>query len=190
MSSGSCNDMAGGSNQCSGTSNTRATSAVENLRLNTNHKKSEAPASPASWPFPDIPEDEVRALALSQLSALQGALALAIAQLKLGIEVVARPATTTQPPGSPGALADISGVDDPFPMYVTPPAPPWAGGETTFQAERARRARISSTADVVANVEPGMRTRPTTSSNLFWNWRRPDWLRARESRITRRWRLA
>lgn len=115
-----------------------------------------APSSAAAWPFPDIPENEVRALAPSQLSALQGALALAIAQLKLGIKVVARPAPTTQPPGSPGALADISGVDDPFPMYVTPPAPPWAGGETTFQAERDQRARISSSMDVVANVEPGM----------------------------------
>lgn len=48
------------------------------------------PPSPAPWPFPEIPEQEVRALPPAQLNALQGALGLAIAQLRLGIDVAAQ----------------------------------------------------------------------------------------------------
>jgi hypothetical protein len=71
--------------------------------------------SPASWPFPEIPEQEVRALPPAQLSALQGALALAIAQLKIGIKVAVTPA---QKPASStrGSLVDTHAADDAFPM--------------------------------------------------------------------------
>ncbi|MPS76556.1 MAG: LexA family transcriptional repressor [Achromobacter sp.] len=67
------------------------------------------------WPFPEIPEQEVRALPAAQLNALQGALALAIAQLKIGIKVSATPA---QKPASfsRGAVVDTHAADDAFPM--------------------------------------------------------------------------
>lgn len=116
---------------------------------------------PAPWPFPDIPEDQVRALAPAQLSALQGAIALAIAQLKLGIQV-ARPSpsvpprTTSLRSNEPGGLVDIDHADDAFPMRMPGlPAAPWEGGKTTLQAETERPAQISAQAEVVANVGPG-----------------------------------
>jgi phage repressor protein C with HTH and peptisase S24 domain len=73
------------------------------------------PLSSAPWPFPEIPEQEVRALSAAQLNALQGALALAIAQLKIGIKVSATPA---QKPASisRGAVVDTHAADDAFPM--------------------------------------------------------------------------
>lgn len=113
------------------------------------------------WPFPDIPEDQVRALAPAQLSALQGAIALAIAQLKLGIEVArpspsAPPRTTSLRAHQPGGLVDIDHADDAFPMRMPGlPAAPWEGGKTTLQAETERPAQISAQAEVVANVGPG-----------------------------------
>ncbi|MNV00949.1 HTH-type transcriptional regulator PrtR [compost metagenome] len=115
----------------------------------------------APWPFPDIPEEQVRALAPAQLSALQGALALAIAQLKLGIKV-SPPASVAAPSNvaslrahKPGGLVDIDHADDAFPMRIAglPPAP-WEGGTTTFQAER-NKIRISTQTGVIANVGPG-----------------------------------
>lgn len=41
----------------------------------------------ALWPFPSIPEDQVRKLSPAQISALEGAIALASGQLKLGLAV-------------------------------------------------------------------------------------------------------
>lgn len=110
---------------------------------------------PAPWPFPSIAEDEVRALPASQLSALEGAIALAIAQLKLGINVSPPPARRADA-HSRGGLVDMDTADDPFPMRIggLPPAP-WEGGKTTLQAERESRIRISTQTGVVANVGPG-----------------------------------
>ncbi|CAB3812191.1 hypothetical protein LMG1860_00454 [Achromobacter denitrificans] len=47
-------------------------------------------------------------------------------------------------------------ADDAFPMRIPglPPAP-WEGGKTTYQTERERPLRISTQAEVVANVGPG-----------------------------------
>ncbi|MBV2160223.1 LexA family transcriptional regulator [Achromobacter denitrificans] len=111
---------------------------------------------PESWPFASIPENEVRSLSSSQLSALEGAIALAIAQLKLGITVAP---TAPQPKSSSpvrGNLVDMDAADDPFPMRINglPPAP-WEGGKTTYQAERDPRIRISTQTGVIANVGPG-----------------------------------
>lgn len=108
----------------------------------------------AAWPFPDIPEDQVRKLAPSQLSSLQGALALAIAQLNLGI-AVSSPAPQSAP-ASRGGLVDMDHAHDPFPMRTGGmPAAPRDGGKTTHQAERDSRVRISTRTGVVANVGPG-----------------------------------
>lgn len=89
---------------------------------------------PSPWPFASIAEAEVRALPPSQLSALEGAIALAIAQLKLGI-TVAPPAQARAQPANRGALVDMDAADDPFPMRS--------------------RIRISTQTGVVANVGPG-----------------------------------
>lgn len=115
---------------------------------------SEVPAA-APWPFASITEADVRALAPSQLSALEGAIALAIAQLKLGI-TVAPPPKAMPRSGSRGSLTDMDAAEDAFPMRIGGmPAAPWDGGKTTLQAERDTRIRISTQTDVVANVGPG-----------------------------------
>ncbi|TQJ97294.1 S24 family peptidase [Achromobacter sp. SLBN-14] len=119
------------------------------------------PAKAQPWPFRTIPEDQLRALPESQLNALEGAIALAIAQMKLGIQVSPPPAA---PSGNviplrahkPGGLVDMDHADDPFPMRIAglPPAP-WEGGHTTFQAERNPKIRISTQTGVTANAGPG-----------------------------------
>lgn len=117
---------------------------------------------PAPWPFPEIPEDQVRALPPAKLSALQGAMALAIAQMNMGITVA--PAPMAQPGAGvplhthkPGGLVDMDAADDPFPMRIQGmPDAPWEGGKTTKQIEREHAARPFSVAkDVIANVGPG-----------------------------------
>ncbi|MFY1875573.1 S24 family peptidase [Achromobacter xylosoxidans] len=121
------------------------------------------PTQAAPWPFRTIPEDQLRALPESQLNALEGAIALAIAQMKLGIQVSPRPLTAAPTAGAslrthtPGDLVDMDQADDPFPMPMQGlPAAPWEGGKTTKQIEREHAARPFSIAkDVVANVGPG-----------------------------------
>lgn len=110
---------------------------------------------PSPWPFASIAEAEVRALPPSQLSALEGAIALAIAQLKLGINV-APPAQPRAQAANRGALVDMDATDDPFPMRIGgEQAAPGEGGKTTLKAERDSRIRISTQTGVVANVGPG-----------------------------------
>lgn len=110
---------------------------------------------PSPWPFSSIAEAEVRALPASQLSALEGAIALAVAQLKLGINVAPPPSTRPQANGR-GAPVGMDAADDPFPMHAGGlPAAPWEGGKSTLQVERDSRIRISTQAGVVANVGPG-----------------------------------
>lgn len=115
----------------------------------------------APWPFRTIPEDQLRALPESQLNALEGAIALAIAQMKLGIQVSPPPTTPAANviplrAHKPGGLVDMDHADDPFPMRIAglPPAP-WEGGHTTFQAERNPKIRISTQTGVTANAGPG-----------------------------------
>ena len=116
------------------------------------------PAAP--WPFRTIPEDQVRALPESQLNALEGAIALAIAQMKLGIQVSPLPAAPDSPPPprsyTPGGLVDMDAADDPFPMRIRDMDPaPWEGGMTTYHMERERPLKLSTAAGVIANVGPG-----------------------------------
>ncbi len=111
---------------------------------------------PSTWPFASIAEDEVRALPAAQLSALEGAIALAIAQLKLGITVARPQPAASTPPRVRGSLVNMDDADDPFPMRIGGmPAAPWEGGNTTHQAEANPRIRISTQTGVVANVGPG-----------------------------------
>lgn len=116
----------------------------------------DAQPRPQPWPFPEIPEDEVRALAPAQLSALQGAIALAIAQLKLGIKVAPKPPAARPSPPPRGSLIDMDDADDPFPMRIGGlQAAPWEGGKTTIQTEREAGLRIGTLSGLVANVGPG-----------------------------------
>ncbi|MNX71339.1 Peptidase S24-like protein [compost metagenome] len=110
---------------------------------------------PSPWPFLTIKEEDVRALAASQLSALEGAISLAIAQMKLGITVAPPPASTGRTPVR-GGLVDMDAADDAFPMRIggLPPAP-WEGGKTTLQTEQENKIRISTRMGVIANVAPG-----------------------------------
>ncbi|WP_240669470.1 S24 family peptidase [Achromobacter spanius] len=110
-----------------------------------------APSDARPWPFPSIAEAAVRALPAGQLSALEGAMALAIAQLNLGIKVAAppRPPEANAPRVLRGGLYADDGTDE-FPMRIAGlPVAPWDGGTTTQQTERAVQSlRISHAANV------------------------------------------
>lgn len=117
------------------------------------------PTQNTTWPFPSIPEADVRALPASQLSALEGAIALAIAQLKLGINV--SPQASAALPSNvvplrahkPGGLVELDHADDPFPMRIPglPPAP-WEGGPTTKSTEPGAAGLLISQAVDVGHV--------------------------------------
>jgi len=132
-------------------------------KRNRPHGADEPPAipPPAPWPFPEISEKDVRALPPAQLNALQGALALAIAQLKLGVNVapaaapVAASSAAALRSHKPGGLIDMDYADDAFPMRIPGLPAPWEGGRTTAQAELGPKPRLSTRSDVVANVGPG-----------------------------------
>lgn len=122
----------------------------------------EATTRAKPWPFRTIREEQVRALPEAQLNALEGAIALAIAQMKIGIAVshpptAARPSTATPLRShKPGGLVDMDKADDPFPMSMMGlPLAPWEGGKTTDQAEREVRAQVIAPVSVVANVAAG-----------------------------------
>ncbi|MBD9434210.1 LexA family transcriptional regulator [Achromobacter sp. ACM03] len=114
------------------------------------------------WPFRSILEADIRALPATQLSELEGAIALAVAQLKLGINVLP-PTPGTQPSSvaairehEPGGLVDMDHADDAFPMRTKGRTPaPWEGGKTQPEAERDPTIRLSSQTGVVGNVGAG-----------------------------------
>ncbi|MFC0257551.1 LexA family transcriptional repressor [Achromobacter marplatensis] len=112
------------------------------------------------WPFPFVSEDDIRALSSEQLTALGGAMALAIGQMKLGLKVSQQPTALTGALKRPlvSGLVDMDSAADEFPMRIPglPPAPWEPGGKATKQSEsRSGLRRFSMAADVVANVGPG-----------------------------------
>jgi phage repressor protein C with HTH and peptisase S24 domain/transcriptional regulator with XRE-family HTH domain len=141
---------------------------VEWLMDGAGPKKGDTGAAPsairepaAPWPFPDISEQDVRALPPAQLNALQGALALAIAQLKLGVDVAPKAAQLPNPTAAalrshkPGGLVDMDHADDAFPMRIPGLPAPWEGGKTTYQAELEPKLSLAKRDTVVANAGPG-----------------------------------
>ncbi|MGV0023330.1 LexA family transcriptional repressor, partial [Bordetella avium] len=87
------------------------------------------------WPFPSIPEDKVRSLSPTQLSKLEGALALALGQMEIGLEVSRPSVSQAQKRGGlvnmdtaadefsmriPGLPPGPSQIKEPVPAYVTP----------------------------------------------------------------------
>jgi len=114
----------------------------------------------ASWPFRTISEERIRALPQSQLSSLEGAMTIALAQMAPGTQ--SSPLESVAPASSPfrahkaGGLVDMDEADDAFPMRIAglPPAP-WEGGQTTYQAERTPKIRTSAQTGFTANAGPG-----------------------------------
>ncbi|WP_241157716.1 S24 family peptidase [Bordetella pertussis] len=105
------------------------------------------------WPFPSISEADVRSLTPGQLGQLEGAIALAIGQLRLGVDVApARRAAAPAP--RPGDLVDIEAAADEFPMRIGGVPAPWEpGGTTTRQMERHSQGLRISQAVNVGHVE-------------------------------------
>lgn len=108
---------------------------------------------PRPWPFPSISEEDVRALNPGQLGQLEGALALAISQLRLGVDVA--PAQRKAAPSSgSGGLVDIDAAADEFPMRIGGTPAPWEpGGTTTRQMERHSQGLRINQAVNVGHVE-------------------------------------
>lgn len=111
-----------------------------------------SPSATPPWPFPSIPEKDVRALPPEKLSSLEGAIALAIAQLKLGITVAPIPGSQS---GTRGGVVNMDDVEDPFPMRLKEPAPWEAGGVTTKQMEREGLVQFGLELSTAANVAGG-----------------------------------
>ncbi|MGZ0105182.1 S24 family peptidase [Achromobacter sp. KK8] len=113
-----------------------------------------APGPAISWPFSSISEAAVRALPPSKLNALDGALALAMAQLNIGIEVAPKRSLPSR--AAAGSLVDIDTAADEFPMSIGGVLPPWKeGATTTHQLERATSKPLANASEVVTNVRAG-----------------------------------
>lgn len=95
----------------------------------------------------------MRSLTPGQLGRLEGAIALAIGQLRLGVDVApARRAAAPAP--RPGDLVDIEAAADEFPMRIGGVPAPWEpGGTTTRQMERHSQGLRISQAVNVGHVE-------------------------------------
>lgn len=124
------------------------------------HSSTEPATQQRPWPFRTISEDQIHALADAQLNALEGAIALAIAQMNLGIEV-SRPAAALPPRATPslrthkpGGLVDMDHADDPFPMRI-PGLPPAPWDAEKIPLSQPAPLRISTQTGVLANVGPG-----------------------------------
>jgi|GEM_PF-679684 len=126
------------------------------------------------WPFPRIAEDDVRSLSSSDLARVEGAIALAIAQLKLDVGVRKERPAPAQTYGRPIASPDEA--DLPFPMGPmsaptgTSPRQPVPDEDMPFPEGERRQApwqmrepdhaayplsTISAARDVVTNVSAG-----------------------------------
>ncbi|WP_259343415.1 S24 family peptidase, partial [Bordetella avium] len=107
--------------------------------------------TPYAWPFPSIDESEIRGLPESQLRALEGAIALAVAQLKIGITVSNQAPTSGVKASS--RTANLDSAADEFPMRI-PGLPP--GPSQIKEPVPAYAApRLSLEQAVAVNVAPG-----------------------------------
>jgi transcriptional regulator with XRE-family HTH domain len=126
-----------------------------------------APKEPhaSPWPFPSIPEAEVRALPPAQLGKLEGAIALAMAQLKIGINVAPPSASTPKAPEMFGSFEDL---ENPFPPTdVTQIRPSDRDVLTTTRDDLSGLVRFASNDEVVVNVSAGEPFDPNDRFNLF-----------------------
>lgn len=133
------------------------------------------PSDDSRWPFSRIAEDDVKALSPGDLARVEGAIALAIALLKLNVEVrkgypahetihsrpIADPDDVELPfpmapmaaPGPASARQPAPDADQPFPDEAQKQAP-WQVREAD-QAAAYPLAAISAARDVVTNVSAG-----------------------------------
>ncbi|UOK17051.1 repressor protein [Bordetella phage vB_BaM-IFTN3] len=104
----------------------------------------------APWPFQSIPEDKVRALSPTQLSKLEGALALALGQMEIGLEV-SRPSVSQAQ--KRGGLVNMDTAADEFSMRIPglPPGP----SQIKEPAPAYAAPRLSLEQAVAVNVAPG-----------------------------------
>lgn len=114
-----------------------------------NDSMAEGSPAASTWPFPSIPEEKVRKLTPTQLSKLEGAIALALGQLDMGLEVAKTP--------SAGSFYSLEEARDEFPMRMPGIPAPWEGGKTTKQMERegSLKLKLSLADSVIANVAAG-----------------------------------
>lgn len=104
-----------------------------------NNEKSD---QPARWPFSAISEAEVRALPEAARNRLDGALALAIAQMNLR-------GTPASAPVLGGPIADPDSADNPFPPPAFVEPKPWAVGlPLGSTVKQAPQLQISTQTDV------------------------------------------
>lgn len=89
-----------------------------------------------AWPFPDIPEDQVVALPPNQLSALEGAMALAIAQLKLGVNVSAQPKAERLEQARKATLSSVVAANEEHHVAVRKVAVKVRAGVPGFSADQ------------------------------------------------------
>lgn len=113
--------------------------------------------SSTPWPFASIDRERIEALPAERLKHLEGVMLFALHGYSEGTATISVPAVSTTPaPPSRGSVFDMDAADDVFPMRIGgTTAAPWAGGQTTRQAEKASPVRISTQAGVIANVGPG-----------------------------------
>ncbi len=111
---------------------------------------------PTKWPFGAIPEAAIHSLKSDELSRVEGAMLLVLAQLGIDLQDAKRLAALTPIASQPQAkkfsgLMDIDEATDEFPMFIGGgEAAPWEpGGQTTKQMERAA---VSLRLSQVANV--------------------------------------
>lgn len=101
----------------------------------------------AAWPFPAVPREAIEALPPAKLERLQGALALALAQVQQDLIVPVKPQEKR------GSTVSLDDAGDPFPMVLREPMPWEAGWKPTEAADLP--TRVQDRGGVVANVSPG-----------------------------------
>ena len=95
-----------------------------------------APAESSRWPFQGILEDQVLALPPNQLSALEGAMALAIAQLKLGVNVSAQPKAERLEQARKATLSSVAAANEEHHVAVRKVAVKVRAGVPGFSADQ------------------------------------------------------
>lgn len=124
-----------------------------------------APSSSQSetdWPFRSILAADVWALPSHQLSELEGAIALAISQLKLGLKVSPQPSATTPPTAAvsqsskAGGLVDMDSTADPF--FTG------SSGRAHATPNVEQTTKISTQTNVIANIGAG---EPAAANDKF-----------------------
>lgn len=103
-----------------------------------------SPAIARPWPFPSIPEADIRALDRVQIGRLEGAMALVIAQLKMPVKVI-------PPRQAATALVDINAAADEFPMDI-----PGLPGPREVGAGTASRKTAPLVSGAVDNIRPAV----------------------------------